>query len=52
MNDKSDTEAESAKVRNDNDIKSEKAPSDFVVGLVTFIIFIFFMSAWMYFSAE
>jgi len=29
-----------------------KASSDFVIGLVTFVIFLFFMTAWMYFSTE
>lgn len=28
--------------------KSDKAPNDFVVGLVTFVIFIIFMTVWMY----
>jgi len=26
------------------------APSDFVVGLVTFIVFLIFMTVWMYYS--
>jgi len=30
--------------------KNEVASNDFIVGLVTFIIFILFMTAWMYFS--
>ena len=34
---------------NDNDDNKDKAPSDFVVGSVTFIIFLIFMAAWMYF---
>jgi len=35
----------------DKNNKTETS-SDFVVGLVTFIIFLFFMTAWMYFSTE
>jgi len=31
---------------------NKEKSSDFVVGLVTFIIFLFFMTAWMYFSTE
>jgi len=27
-----------------------KAPNDFIVGLITFVVFVFFMTAWMYFS--
>jgi len=36
----------------ENKNKNGKAPSDFVVGLVTFIIFLCFMTVWMYFSTE
>ncbi len=32
------------------DNKNKETSSDFFVGLVTFIIFLFFMTAWMYFS--
>lgn len=32
-----------------NETEREKGPSELVVGLVTFIIFIVFMTAWMYF---
>ncbi len=28
----------------------DKTPSDFVIGLVTFMVFIVFMTVWMYFS--
>jgi hypothetical protein len=28
--------------------KSDETPNDFIVGLVTFIIFIIFMTVWMY----
>jgi len=28
----------------------DKASSDFIIGLVTFIVFIVFMTVWMYFS--
>ncbi len=35
-----------------SDNKNKETSSDFVVGMVTFIIFIFFMTAWMYFSTE
>ena len=28
--------------------KSDKTSNDFIVGLVTFIIFILFMTVWMY----
>jgi hypothetical protein len=31
--------------------RKAKEPGEFVVGLVTFIIFIIFMTAWMYFTA-
>jgi len=27
-----------------------KTPNDFVIGLVTFTVFVVFMTAWMYFS--
>jgi len=56
MNDKNSTEAKAAldqDVEMDVQAGSEsKAPSDFVTGLVTFIIFLFFMTAWMYFSTK
>ncbi len=32
--------------------KVNKAPSDFVTGLLLFIVFIIFMTVWMYFSVE
>ncbi len=32
----------------ENDNK-DKVPNDFAIGLVTFIVFIIFMTAWMYF---
>jgi len=35
---------------NINKNKNKEASSDFVVGLITFVIFLFFMTAWMYFS--
>ena len=35
--------------KNADDEKNE-APSDFVVGLVTFIVFLIFMMVWMYYS--
>ncbi|MBE9560953.1 MAG: hypothetical protein IMF15_09200 [Proteobacteria bacterium] len=50
MNDESSTEPKSAQSQNSGNNQSSKKPSDFVAGLVTFIIFIFFMTAWMYFS--
>ena len=34
------------------DDKSNKTPNDFVIGLVTFIVFIVFMTAWMYFGTS
>lgn len=56
MNDKNSTEAKAALDQNvEMDVQAgsdSKAPSDFVTGLVTFIIFLFFMTAWMYFSTE
>jgi len=56
MNDQNKTEANAALDQDvDTGIKAgseSKAPSDFVTGLVTFIIFLFFMTAWMYFSTE
>lgn len=39
----------SADNKNAADEKNE-APSDFVVGSVTFIIFLIFMTVWMYYS--
>jgi hypothetical protein len=33
--------------RNDNE---KKAPSELLVGSVTFVVFIIFMSMWMYFA--
>lgn len=30
----------------------EQPSSEFVIGLVTFIVFVIFMSLWMYFSPE
>jgi hypothetical protein len=50
MNDKSSTEPEIAQTMNNESSKDGKKPSDFVTGLVTFIIFILFMTVWMYFS--
>ena len=52
MNDKSGTEQESTQNSENSTIKGGEQSNDFVVGLVTFIVFILFMSAWMYFSAE
>jgi len=39
---------------NESDDKNNntETSSDFVTGLVTFIIFLFFMTAWMYFYSE
>ena len=34
----------------DADGEKKGAPSDFVVGLVTFIVFFIFMTVWMYYS--
>jgi len=28
----------------------DKAPNEFIMGLVTFILFVVFMSVWMYYS--
>ncbi len=50
MNDINGTEPKSAQTQKKGNTKSGKKPSDFVTGLVTFIIFLFFMAAWMYFS--
>ena len=50
MNDKSSAEPEIAQTMKNGDNKDAKKPSDFVTGLVTFIIFILFMTVWMYFS--
>lgn len=52
MNDKSSTESKAVLDQNVDTNGNDKAPSDFVTGLVTFIIFLFFMTAWMYFSTE
>lgn len=52
MNDKSSTELKAGLDQNLETKGDKKAPSDFVTGLVTFIIFLFFMTAWMYFSTE
>jgi len=39
---------------NESDHKNNNTEtfSDFAVGLVTFVIFLFFMTAWMYFYSE
>lgn len=54
MNDKSSTEAKAALDQNAGEEVApngrNRAPSDFVTGLVTFIIFLVFMTVWMYFS--
>ena len=50
MKKKSDTVPESAQTENNGNNKSGNESKDFVVGLITFIIFILFMAAWMYFS--
>jgi len=54
MNDKSSTEAKAALDHNaGEEVGSngrDRAPSDFITGLVTFIIFLVFMTVWMYFS--
>jgi hypothetical protein len=34
----------------DNKHNKEKGPSDFIVGLVTFLVFVLFMTVWMYFG--
>ena len=52
MNDDSSTEPKVAQDENIVENRHDRTPSDFVTGLVTFIIFLFFMTAWMYFSAE
>ena len=52
MSDKSSTEAGLSQDKTANDKKATKGTSDFVVGSVTFIIFIIFMIAWMYFQSE
>ncbi len=50
MKNKSGTDPESAQTRKNDNNKSDKESNDFVIGLLTFIIFILFMTAWMYFS--
>ena len=50
MNDNSGTKKESAQAQKNSNHKSGKESNDFAVGLVTFIVFIIFMTAWMYFS--
>ena len=52
MNDASKTEPKQAQDQNTTKDVRSSAPSDFVTGLVTFIIFLFFMTAWMYFYSE
>ncbi len=53
MNDKSSTDAKAALDQNaGEEVGSngrDRAPSDFVIGMVTFIIFLIFMTVWMYF---
>ncbi len=44
------TESQPAQSWKSGDNRSEKGPDDFIVGLVTFIAFIIFMTAWMYFA--
>jgi len=51
MKNKSGTEPESAQTRKNGNNKSGKKPNDFVAGLVTFVLSILFMTAWMYFSS-
>jgi len=51
MKNKSGIEPESAQTRKNGNNKSGRKSNDFVVGLVTFVIFILFMTAWMYFSS-
>jgi len=31
--------------------KQDKEPGEFMIGMVTFIVFIIFMTVWMYFQA-
>jgi len=52
MSDKSSTDIDSLKNQKSDDNKAAKGASDFVVGSVTFVIFIMFMTAWMYFQSE
>ena len=35
-----------------NDSDSNQSPSEFVIGLVTFIVFLVFMTVWMYLGLE
>ena len=48
--DKSDNKLDSLKPRNKEDDDRVNGSSDLFVGVMTFIVFILFMSAWMYFS--
>jgi len=48
--DKSDNKLDSLKSSNKEEGDHENGSSDLFVGVMTFIVFILFMSAWMYFS--
>jgi hypothetical protein len=50
MNNNSNTKIEADQLRNSGDNRNSKEPSDFIVGLLTFIAFILFMTTWMYFA--
>lgn len=50
MNLKSSTEKETEQNQMNNETKKVKGTSDFVVGSVTFIVFLIFMTVWMYFQ--
>ena len=41
-----------SKSENHNNGKRDKGPSELVVGSVTFVVFIVFMTAWMYFGTN
>jgi len=50
INDKGSAETKSAQTPKNGSENGAGKSNDFVVGLVTFIIFLIFMTGWMYFS--
>ena len=52
MSDSKKMDTESDQSRRDDESKSDKEPSEFIIGLVTFIVFLVFMTVWMYFGLK
>ena len=45
-------DTESDQHNKDAESKTDKEPSEFIIGLVTFIVFLVFMTVWMYFGLK